>query len=135
EESGETHTHWCCLPRGHFTSSKEIGVPTNSIRTMRRGVSRVTCIKTGPWPPDTTTRYATNVPAGTFTVSTPDTLNCITAVRPTSAENTLRLTGAVAASARAGTITCIARSSYVPAATVVSRSTVSGDALCCGDTT
>src|SRR5207247_8287034 len=121
-------------PSGYFTSSNTNGAPTGSMRSNRRGRSRVTCMTTGSWRPDSSSRYAGNVPAGTVTFSTPATFTVSSFVTPSLDENTLIVKVLPSARGRAGRIACSWLSSTVPGATTVSTWTVLGVPSRCGVT-
>src|SRR5207244_13315137 len=68
----------CPLSRVYLTSSTKNGCPTNSVLSMRRGVSAPTYIVNGTREPVTSIRNPWNVPAGTGSASGAATLNVST---------------------------------------------------------
>src|SRR5438876_976059 len=75
----------------YFTSSKINGAPVGAMRTTCRGACSVTCMTIGSCMPDSSNRYAGNVPAGTATFSIAPTFTLTDLVTPSPDENTLRL--------------------------------------------
>jgi hypothetical protein len=105
-----------------------MGVPCGAIFTRRRGRAVVTYIAIGAWPPDKSTRYTSNVPAGTVIVSVPLTVSVTDCTYPLPDRNMGTVNDALVYQSMAGSSAVSRLSSIDPAAMVVSMVVVTGPA-------
>src|SRR3954470_8792610 len=108
----------------YFANTNSSGAPRGAILTRRCAGSVVTNIATDAWPPESSTRYTSNVPAGTVSCSVPLTASVTGCTCPLPERNTGSVMDAVGDHWSAGRTVVRRLSSTAPGATVVSIAVV-----------